>query len=131
MCLSFEASSLGFDMTFPTPSRMLPPTLLRPAPSLCDDLGRRPLSCSSETFLRYSSNFFCCCAMVWADFCSRDIIDVCMYVLMLAEKILQEIFHLVFLLKELFDASLLLSVFGLLTELQVLIHVAVHGALLI
>ena len=54
-----------------------------------------------------------------------------MYVLMLAEKILQEIFHLVFLLKELFDASLLLSVFGLLTELQVLIHVAVHGALLI
>jgi len=68
LCFNFEASSFGLDMTFPTPSRMLPPTLLRPAPSLCDDLGRRPLSCSSDTFLRYSSNFFCCCAIVCADF---------------------------------------------------------------
>merc|ERR1719229_1158674 len=68
LCFNFEASSFGLDMTFPTPSRMLPPTLLRPAPSLCDDLGRRPLSCSSDTFLRYSSSFFCCCAIVCADF---------------------------------------------------------------
>lgn len=39
--------------------------------------------------------------------------------------------NLILLLKELFDTSLLLSVLGLLTKLQVLVHVAVHSALLI
>ena len=39
--------------------------------------------------------------------------------------------YLVLLFEKLFDASLLLSVFGLLTELQILVHVAIHGALFI